>query len=236
MAIVEHERTAAPLPWTAVLHDWVTTVDHKKIGILYVLLAVVFLVVGGVEALLMRWQLLFPRNDFLGPDAFNQLFTMHGTTMVFFMGMPILIGMGNYLVPLMIGARDMAFPRLNALGFWLTLLGGMLVYFSFATGGAPAIGWFAYAPLAEHTFARGPATDFWILGLLVSGVGSVSGAINLVATVLTLRCPGMTLRKIPLYTWMAFWSNVQILFALPPLTAALGATPTSNKPQSGATP
>ena len=147
-------RPEAP-PWTAVLHDWVTTVDHKKIGILYVLMAVVFLVVGGVEALLMRWQLVRPRYDFLGPDTFNQLFTMHGTTMVFFVGMPILVGMGNYLVPLMIGARDMAFPRLNALGFWVTLFGGLLVYFSFATGGAPAIGWFAYAPLTERTFARG---------------------------------------------------------------------------------
>ena len=123
----------------------------------------------------MRWQLLVPRNDVLGPDAFNQLFTMHGTTMVFFVGMPILIGMGNYLVPLMIGARDMAFPRLNAFGFWITLFGGLLVYFSFATGGAPAIGWFAYAPLTERTFARGPATDFWALGLLVSGIGTIDG-------------------------------------------------------------
>src|SRR6516162_7352895 len=171
MAIVEeplelaHER-AAP-PWTAVLHDWVTTVDHKKIGILYVLMALVFLVVGGAEALLLRWQLLRPRNDFLGPDVFNQMFTMHGTTMVFFMGMPILIGFGNYLVPLMIGARDMAFPRLNAFGLWVTLLGGLLVYFSFATGGAPAIGWFAYAPLTERTFARTAATDLWCLGLIV---------------------------------------------------------------------
>src|SRR6476661_1341978 len=168
-------RPAAP-PWTAVLHDWVTTVDHKKVGILYVLMAVFFLVVGGVEALLMRWQLLVPRNDFLGPDVFNQMFTMHGTTMVFFMGMPILIGMGNYLVPLMIGARDMAFPRLNAFGFWLTLFGGLLVYSSFATGGAPAIGWFAYAPLTERTFARTAATDLWALGLAVSGVGTVAAA------------------------------------------------------------
>src|SRR5436190_10065425 len=224
MAVVERQpeiAEPASSPWTAVLHDWVTTVDHKKIGIMYVLMAVVFLVIGGVEALLLRWQLLWPRYDFLGPDVFNQMFTMHGTTMVFFMGMPILIGMGNYLVPLMIGARDMAFPRLNALGLWVTLFGGILVYFSFATGGAPAIGWFAYAPLTEHTFSRGVATDFWIVGLLVNGVGSLAGAINLVTTVLTLRCPGMTLRKIPLYTWMAFWANVQILFALPTLTAAL---------------
>src|SRR5437763_13674422 len=164
MAIVEEPRElahepAAP-PWTAVLHEWVTTVDHKKIGILYVLMAVVFLVIGGCQALLIRWQLFWPRSDFLGPDTFNQMFTMHGTTMVFFMAMPILIGMANYLVPLMIGARDMAFPRLTALGCWVTLSGGLLVYLSFATGGAPAIGWFAYAPLTERTFARSAATDF----------------------------------------------------------------------------
>jgi len=221
MAIVEREPRLDRLPWTAVLHDWVTTVDHKKIGIMYFLMAVVFLVIGGAEALVMRMQLLWPESKAVPPDAFNQMMTMHGTTMIFFAAMPILAGVANYIVPLQIGARDMAFPRLNALGLWVTLFGGILAYFSFATGGAPAIGWFAYAPLTEHTFARGAATDFWILGLLVNGVGSVSGAINLVTTVLTLRCPGMTLRKIPLYTWMAFWANVQILFALPPLTAAL---------------
>src|SRR3954464_10118947 len=168
MAVVEETRElahgpAAP-PWTAELHEWVTTVDHKKIGILYVLMAVAFLVIAGIQALLIRWQLFWPRSDFLGPDTFNQMFTMHGTTMVFFMGMPILIGMANYLVPLMIGARDMAFPRLNALGFWVTLFGGVLAYFSFATGGAPAVGWFAYAPLTERTFARSAATDLWALG------------------------------------------------------------------------
>src|SRR5262245_21965746 len=126
MAIAEYEPAVERPPWTAVLHDWVTTVDHKKIGTMYVLMAVAFLLVGGVEALLIRWQLWVPRNDLIGPDFFNQMFTMHGTTMVFFMGMPILIGIGNYLVPLQIGARDMAFPRLNALGLWLTLLGGLL--------------------------------------------------------------------------------------------------------------
>ena len=221
MAIAEHELALERPPWTAVLHDWVTTVDHKKIGIMYFLMAVVFLVIGGAEALVMRFQLLWPESRAVPPDVFNQMMTMHGTTMIFFAAMPILAGVANYIVPLQIGARDMAFPRLNAFGLWVTLFGGILVYFSFATGGAPAIGWFAYAPLTEHTFARSAATDFWILGLLVNGVGSVSGAINIVTTVLTLRCPGMTLRKIPLYTWMAFWANVQILFALPPLTAAL---------------
>ena len=196
MAVVErehepqHEPSAAGRPWTGVLHEWVTTVDHKKIGIMYVLMAVIFLVIGGCEALLMRWQLFTPQGKVLDPDLFNQLFTMHGTTMVFFMGMPILIGIGNYLVPLMIGARDMAFPRMNAMGFWATLFGGVLVYASFITGGAPAIGWFAYAPLTEHTFARSAATDLWALGLIVSGVGTVSGGVNFIATILGMRAPG----------------------------------------------
>src|SRR5215472_3212629 len=180
MAVVEKEHELAPAltspPWTAALHDWVTTVDHKKIGIMYILMAVVFLVVGGIEAVLLRWQLLWPRYDFLGPDTFNQMFTMHGTTMVFFMGMPILIGIGNYLVPLMIGARDMAFPRLNAFGFWTTLFGGLLVYFS-------------------------AATDFWALGLVVSGAGTLAAGVNFIATILGMRCPGMPLNKIPFFVW-----------------------------------
>ncbi len=206
---------------TAMLHTWTTSVDHKQIGILYILMSLVFLVIGGIEALLMRWQLFFPRAEVLAPNTFNQLFTMHGTTMVFFVGMPILIGLGNYLVPLMIGARDMAFPRLNAFGFWITLFGGLLVYFSFATGGAPAIGWFAYAPLTEQTFARGPATDFWALGLLISGIGTIAAAVNFVATILAMRAPGMTMRKLPFFVWTMLWTAVQMLFALPPLTAAL---------------
>src|SRR6516225_2604025 len=222
MATGEYEWGEERRPWTAVLHDWVTTVDHKKIGIMYVLMAVVFLVVGGVEAVLLRWQLLWPRSDFLGPDIFNQMFTMHGTTMVFFMGMPILIGMGNYLVPLMIGARDRAFPRINALGFWATLFGGLLVYFSFATGGAPAIGWFAYAPLTERTFARSAATDLWALGLIVSGVGTIAAAVNFIATIISMRSPGMALHKVPFFVWTILWTSVQILLALPPLTAGLG--------------
>jgi cytochrome c oxidase subunit I len=221
MAVAEPDVPHERQPWTAVLHEWVTTVDHKKIGLMYILMSLFFLVVGGVEALLMRWQLLVARNDVLGPDTFNQLFTMHGTTMVFFMGMPILIGIGNYLVPLQLGARDMAFPRLNALGFWVTLFGGLLVYFSFATGGAPAIGWFAYAPLTERTFARSSATDLWALGLIVSGIGTVAAGVNFIATILGMRAPGMTLRKVPFFAWTMLWTSVQIVIALPPLTAAL---------------
>jgi cytochrome c oxidase subunit 1 len=135
--------------------------------------------------------------------------------------MPILIGIGNYLVPLMIGARDMAFPRLNALGFWVTLFGGVLVYSSFATGGAPAIGWFAYAPLTERTFARTAATDLWALGLIVSGIGTIAAGVNFIATILTMRCPGMELRKVPFFTWTMLWTAVQIIVAIPPLTASL---------------
>jgi cytochrome c oxidase subunit I len=221
MAIAARDVEPASPPWTAVLHDWASTVDHKKIGILYILMSLVFLIVGGVEAMLIRWQLVSARKEFLGPDVFNQLFTMHGTTMVFFMGMPILVGIGNYLVPLMIGARDMAFPRLNALGFWATLFGGILVYSSFATGGAPAIGWFAYAPLTERTFARGPATDLWALGLIVSGVGSLTAAVNFIATILGMRAPGMTIGKVPFFCWTMIWTSMQILLAIPPLTAAL---------------
>jgi cytochrome c oxidase subunit 1 len=225
MAIAEatRERIEEPgaRPLTSVLHDWTTTVDHKKIGIMYVLFAVIFLVIGGIEAVLLRWQLWRPRNDLIGPDLFNQLFTMHGTTMVFFMGMPILIGIGNYLVPLMIGARDMAFPRLNAFGFWLTLLAGVLTYFSFATGGAPAVGWFANSPLTERTFARSAATDLWCLGLLVSGFGTIAAGVNFIATILTMRAPGMALHKVPFFVWTMLWTSVLILFALPPLTAGL---------------
>jgi len=219
--LAEQAESAAALGWASALHEWTTTVDHKKLGVMYVLMSIVFLVVGGCEALMMRWQLMFPRNDVLSPEVFNQLFTMHGTTMVFLVGMPILIGMGNYLVPLMIGARDMAFPRLNAFGFWVTLLGGLLVYFSFVAGGAPAVGWFAYAPLTSSTFARGPATDFWAIGLLVAGIGTIAAAVNFIATTLGMRAPGMTMRKVPFFVWTMLWTSVQILLAIPPLTAAL---------------
>jgi cytochrome c oxidase subunit I len=208
--------------WTARLHEWVVTVDHKQLGIMYVLMAIVFLVIAGLEAMAIRWQLFVPQNNFLGPDRFNQFFTMHGTTMVFFVGMPILIGIANYIVPLQIGARDMAFPRVNAFGFWVTLFGGLLAYFSFfIPGGPPAIGWFAYAPLTEMAFNRGAGVDFWALGLLVSGVGTIAAGVNFVATILTMRCPGMTLGKVPFFTWTMLWTSVQILVAIPPLTAAL---------------
>lgn len=202
------------------MHEWVTTVDHKRLGIMYMLAAVVFLLFGAVEAALIRWQLVKANFDFLGPEAFNQVFTMHGTTMIFFVAMPLLTGFGNYLIPLMIGARDMAFPRLNAFGFWMFAFGGVITYFSFLSGGAPNTGWFAYAPLTEYTFSRGHNTDYWILGVLVSGIGTVGGAVNIVATILCLRAPGMALGKVPLFVWMMLWTSILILVAFPPLTAA----------------
>jgi cytochrome c oxidase subunit 1 len=209
------------------LHDWVVTVDHKKLGILYIIFGVVFLVIGGVEATIMRIQLLAPNNHFVSPEVFNQMFTMHGTTMIFFVAMPLVIGFGTYLVPLMVGARDMAFPRLNAMSFWLTAFGGLLLYFSFiggnglyGAGGAPDVGWFAYAPLTSRPFSLGHSTDFWTLGLLVSGIGSIGAAVNFVTTTICMRCPGMTLGKMPLLGWMYLVVGGMILFAISPLTAA----------------
>ncbi len=209
------------------LHDWVVTVDHKRLGVMYFASGLIFFFVAGFEATLMRIQLAVPDNTFLSPQVFNRLFTMHGTTMVFLVGMPIIIGMANYLIPLMIGARDLAFPRLNAFGFWMFFFGAVLLYFSilggdglYGSGSMPDVGWFAYAPLTSPAFSRGNPTDYWIVGLLVSGIGSITTAANLITTVFCMRCPGMTLRRIPLFVWMLLVVCFQILLALPPLSAA----------------
>src|ERR1700675_972539 len=188
---------AADRSWVETLHEWVTTVDHKRLGILYVLYALFFLVVAGIEATIMRIQLMRPHNDFVSPQVFNRMFTMHGTTMIFFVVMPILFGFGTYLIPLMIGARDMAFPRLNAFSFWMTAFGGVLLYFSFiggnglyGAGNAPDVGWFAYAPLTARAFSPGHSTDFWTLGLLVSGFGSIGTAVNFIQQFCAWPAPG----------------------------------------------
>jgi cytochrome c oxidase subunit I len=201
--------------------SWVATVDHKRIGVLYLVTALFFFAIGGVEALLIRIQLAQPNLHFLSPDAYNQIFTMHGTTMIFLVVMPTLVGFANYLVPLMIGARDMAFPRLNALSYWLFPFGGLLLHFSLLAGGAPAAGWFSYAPLSETPYSSTPGTDYWILALLVLGIGSVGGAINIIATVITLRVPGLTIRRLPLFVWMTFVTAILITLALPVLNGAL---------------
>jgi cytochrome c oxidase subunit I len=209
------------------LNEWVVTVDHKKLGILYILYALVFLIIGGIEATIMRIQLMVPHNHFVSPQVFNRMFTMHGTTMIFFVVMPMLFGFGTYLIPLMVGTRDMAFPRLNALGFWLTAFGGLLLYFSFiggnglyGAGNAPDVGWFAYAPLTSRAFSLGHSTDFWTLGLLVSGIGSIGTGVNFITTILCMRCPGMTLGKMPLLAWLNLIMGGMVILAMSPLTAA----------------
>ena len=224
---VDLPKTRATTPLLERLHTWVTTVDHKRLGILYIVYALSFLVVGGIEATIMRIQLIRPLNNFVSPQVFNQMFTMHGTTMIFFVAMPLVFGFANYLVPLMIGARDMAFPRLNAFSFWLTATGGFLLYFSFiggyglyGAGTAPDVGWFAYAPLTARTFSVGHSTDFWTLSLLVSGFGSIGTAINIIATVFSMRCPGMTLGRMPLLVWLYLTMAGLVILAVSPLTAA----------------
>ena len=209
------------------LYKWVATVDHKRLGLMYIVAAILFLVVSGLMAAVMRLQLAVANNHLIEPATFNRLFTMHGTTMVFFVGMPLLAGFANYLVPLMIGARDMAFPRLNAFGFWIFLFGGVFLYWSYIGGGglsgagsAPDVGWFAYAPLTARAFSRGASTDYWTLSILLSGIGSISSAINVIATVISMRCPGMTLVKMPLFVWMMLVDGWMVLLALPPLSAA----------------
>ncbi|HXJ96373.1 MAG TPA: cytochrome c oxidase subunit I [Terriglobia bacterium] len=213
--------------WLEVLHDWVVTVDHKKLGLMYITYALVFLVIGGIEAIIMRIQLAVPHAKFVSPEVFNRMFTMHGTTMIFFVAMPVLFGFGNYLVPLMIGARDMAFPRLNAWSFWITAFGGLLLYFSliggdglYGAGSAPDVGWWAYAPLTSAPFSKGHSTDYWTISLLVAGFGSIGTAVNMIATIISMRCPGMTLGKMPLLAWMNLVMSGMVLFTISPLTAA----------------
>jgi cytochrome c oxidase subunit I len=197
---------------------WFTTTNHKDIGLLYILLSVVFLVLGGLEAMFLRVQLAQSGLKVLSPETYNQIFTMHGTTMVFLFGMPILAGVGNYMVPLQIGARDMAFPRLNALGLWLFLAAGILLYSSFPLGGAPNAGWFAYAPMTEVQFSPTHGMDFWALGMVLSGLSSTIGAINFIVTIINLRAPTMSFFKMPLFTWQVLVTSFLIIFAMPTLT------------------
>ncbi len=203
------------------LLQWISTVDHKMIGIMYLLVALLFMLIGGVEALLMRIQLAEPMNHFLGPETYNQFFTMHGTTMIFLVAMPAVFGFAVYFTPLMIGANEMAFPRLNAFSLWMTLLGGLLLYFSFLAGGAPDAGWFNYAPLNEKNFSINRGIDYYCLGLLLAGIGSVTTSINLIVTVLHYRVKGMSLNKLPLFVWMVFVNSFLLLAAFPALNAAL---------------
>ncbi|CAN5462842.1 hypothetical protein BH18ACT1_BH18ACT1_08030 [soil metagenome] len=201
--------------------SWLTTVDHKKIGIMYGVTAMFFFAGGGLEALITRAQLAQPRGQVVSEEVYNQIFTMHGTTMVFLVIMPMLAAFANYLIPLQIGARDVAFPRLNALSFWCCLAGGLFLYASFFRGGAPDGGWCAYPPntLTEYSATHG--MDFWSLGLQITGIASLVGAVNLIVTVLNMRAPGMTLLRMPVFTWMALVAQFLLLFAIPVITVAL---------------
>jgi cytochrome c oxidase subunit 1 len=199
--------------------DWVTTVDYKRIGILYCATALGFFVLGGLEALAIRLQLARPNGDVLDASTYNQFFTMHGLTMIFLVVMPLGVGLMNYFVPLMIGARDMALPRLNAFSYWVYLFGGLFLYTSFVVGNAPAGGWFGYAPL--NRALPGDGMTYYALGLQILGVSSSVGAINLIVTILNLRAPGMTLMRMPVFAWTSLVTAFLTLFAMPVLSVAL---------------
>lgn len=207
------------------LWSWFTSVDHKKIGILYIAVSLVFFICGGTEALLIRMQLFTPDGSVLTAVQYNQMFTMHGTTMVFLVGMPMIAGFGNYLIPLMIGARDVAFPRLNMFGFWVFAMGGTFMYSSFFLGGAPDGGWFGYTPLTSSPYASGilpgNGTNFWAIGLLMLAVGSTTSALNFIVTVVNMRAPGMKLMRMPIFAWMMTIVSFLTVFALPVFSAAL---------------
>jgi cytochrome c oxidase subunit I+III len=201
---------------------WLTTTDHKRIGLLYFFATLAFFAAGGVEALLMRTQLLGPNHDLLSPGAYNEALTMHGVTMIFLFVVPMSTGaFGNYLVPLMIGARDMAFPRLNALSFWIFLASGIFMYSGVALGTAPDAGWFNYVPLASREFTPDAGIDFYALGLIFNSLSTTAGAINFIVTILKLRAPGMSLNRMPLFCYAFLAVSFALVFALPPLSAAL---------------
>jgi cytochrome c oxidase subunit 1 len=201
--------------------SWLTTVDHKRIGIMYGATALTFFALGGLEALLIRAQLAAPNGQVLSPERYNQAFTLHGTTMVFLVIMPMLAAFANYLIPLMIGARDVAFPRLNALSFWIFLAGGFFIYSGAVFNQIADGGWFMYVPNSGLAYNPGHGVDFWALGLQIAGIASLLGAINLLVTVINMRAPGMNLMRMPIFVWMALVSQFLLLFAIPVITVAL---------------
>ena len=201
---------------------WLLTTDHKLIGVMYIWLAFCFFAIGGVFALMMRTQLAGPALHVLRPEVYNQIMTLHGSFMIFFFTIPILAGIGNYVVPIQIGARDMAFPRVNAVSFWLLIPAGLLMLTSlFLHGGSAAAGWTSYPPLTDRQYSPGPGVDLWILGLHLAGMSSILGAINFVVTILNLRAPGMTMFKMPMFCWSVLVTQCVILVATPVLAGAL---------------
>src|SRR5918994_4605422 len=203
------------------LWSWLTTVDHKRIGLLYGTSAFFFFLLGGLEALLIRTQLIVPNNDLLTEDQYNAMFTMHGTTMIFLAIMPLSSAFFNYIVPLQIGARDVAFPRLNAFSFWTFFAGAVILNLSWFFNAVPNQGWYGYAPLTLDTWNPTRAVDFWLFGLQVLGVASVAASLNFVITILNMRAPGVTLMRMPIFCWATLITSILIVLAFPSITAAL---------------
>jgi cytochrome c oxidase subunit I len=216
-----HARPRTRIDKTRGVLGWITTVDHKRLGIMYLYTTFFFFVVGGIMALLVRIQLAEPKNTFLSPEQYNEIFTMHGTTMIFLWIIPVLAGFGNYIVPLMIGARDMAFPRINALSFWLIPLGGLVMYSGFLFGGTGAAGWTGYVPLTEKAYSPQVGQDLWILGIHLLGIGSMLGGINFLATIHNMRTKGMTWTRIPLFVWSMEVTQALVVLASPFIAGAL---------------
>lgn len=207
--------------WGYLWREWITTVDHKKIGIMYLLTALLMLFRGGVDALMLRLQLSVPDNTFLDAQHYNEVFTTHGVVMILFMAMPFITFFFNYLVPLQIGARDVAFPRLNNLSFWLFFMGAMLFNLSFVVGGSPDAGWTSYFPLAGNEFSPSVGTNYYMIAIQIAGLGTLMTGINFITTIMKMRAPGMTLFKMPMFTWSALIANLIVVFAFPVLTVAL---------------
>ena len=219
--MADRTESMAPTWKQGAVTSWLTTVDHKRIGILYIVTAYLFFFAGGVMAILMRAQLAQADQHLVEKDGYNQLFTIHGTTMIFLFVVPLLAGFGNYLVPLMIGAHDVAFPRLNALSYWLFLLGGLVVLASFVTeGGAANSGWTAYTPLSGDNYSPNVGQDLWILGIHLTSLGSIAGAINFIVTIHNMRTRGMTWMRIPIFVWTIEAYSVLLVLALPTISAA----------------
>ncbi|KIL37514.1 quinol oxidase subunit 1 [Cohnella kolymensis] len=205
------------------LMDWLTTVDHKKIGILYLIAGFFFFLIGGLEAILIRIQLARPMQNVVGEETFNQLLTMHGTTMIFLAAMPMLFALMNAVIPLQIGARDVAFPFLNSLGFWTFFFGGVLLNLSWFAGAVPDAGWTAYATLSGPTYNPGHGIDYYVIGLQIAGIGTLLGGINFMATIINMRAPGLSFMRLPMFTWAIFITSALIVFAFPVLTVGLVA-------------
>jgi len=207
--------------WGYLWREWLTTVDHKRIGIMYLISALVMLFRGGVDAIMLRAQLAVPDNTLLDSQHYNEIFTTHGVVMILFMAMPFIMFFMNLVVPLQIGARDVAFPRLNALSFWLFFMGAMLFNISFVVGGSPDAGWTSYFPLASEEFSKSVGTNYYMIAIQIAGIGTLLTGINFITTIMKMRAPGMTLMKMPMFTWSALIANLIIVFAFPVLTVAL---------------